>query len=267
MSVSLKSVVLSLVVVLAAAPARAASSWSPCPGDADEVAVSFEEQLARYQAALSAWKDQRAQAEREERKALAERHPVRTMWPAFDALARGGEGRALLWQLENVRSGPLGLKDRKAFVLEAFGRFLSDHAQAAWLDEALALATKSSQRRILGAARLHEGLRGVVAKSEVPHVRAAAFVLQAELLLAGEEGDAAPEVSARERALELLERAATEDPASEWGERAEQTAYSLRYLSVGSLAQDFEGTTFEGETFRLSDHRGKVVVLDFFGFW
>lgn len=36
---------------------------------------------------------------------------------------------------------------------------------------------------------------------------------------------------------------------------------------VGDAAPDFEMTTFEGETFRLSEHRGEVVIVNFWGSW
>src|SRR5262249_35650653 len=37
--------------------------------------------------------------------------------------------------------------------------------------------------------------------------------------------------------------------------------------SIGQIAPDIEGEDIEGETFKLSDYRGKVVVLDFWGNW
>ncbi len=36
---------------------------------------------------------------------------------------------------------------------------------------------------------------------------------------------------------------------------------------VGNLAPDFEAKDVEGQSFKLSDYRGKVVLLDFWGFW
>ena len=44
-------------------------------------------------------------------------------------------------------------------------------------------------------------------------------------------------------------------------------AYEEKYISVGAQAIDFTGTTFEGHEFKLSDYKGKVVLLDFYGFW
>lgn len=36
---------------------------------------------------------------------------------------------------------------------------------------------------------------------------------------------------------------------------------------VGNLAPDFEVKDVEGKSFKLSDYRGKVVLIDFWGFW
>ncbi len=38
-------------------------------------------------------------------------------------------------------------------------------------------------------------------------------------------------------------------------------------FEVGDLAPEIEGDDLEGEPFRLSDYRGKVVVVDFWGDW
>ncbi len=38
-------------------------------------------------------------------------------------------------------------------------------------------------------------------------------------------------------------------------------------LNVGQLAPDISGEDIDGVPFKLSDYRGKVVVLDFWGHW
>jgi cytochrome oxidase Cu insertion factor (SCO1/SenC/PrrC family) len=38
-------------------------------------------------------------------------------------------------------------------------------------------------------------------------------------------------------------------------------------LNVGDLAPEIEGEDLDGRPFKLSDYRGKVVVLDFWGHW
>ncbi|MGY8749388.1 MAG: peroxiredoxin family protein [Pirellulales bacterium] len=37
--------------------------------------------------------------------------------------------------------------------------------------------------------------------------------------------------------------------------------------AIGELAPEIEGTDLDGVAFKLSDYRGKVVMLDFYGDW
>jgi hypothetical protein len=46
-------------------------------------------------------------------------------------------------------------------------------------------------------------------------------------------------------------------------EKAEPELFGLRHLSVGKVAPDIEGVDQDGVNFKLSDYRGKVVLLDF----
>ena len=38
-------------------------------------------------------------------------------------------------------------------------------------------------------------------------------------------------------------------------------------FAIGDLAPEISGTDLNGEPFKLSDYRGQVVVLDFWGNW
>jgi hypothetical protein len=51
------------------------------------------------------------------------------------------------------------------------------------------------------------------------------------------------------------------------GEQARKLLYELRFLSKGKTAPEVEGTDADGKTFKLSDYKGKVVLLDFWGEW
>ena len=50
-------------------------------------------------------------------------------------------------------------------------------------------------------------------------------------------------------------------------EAADNALFQLKYLSIGKIAPDIEGEDLDGVAFKLSDYRGKVVVLDFWGDW
>ena len=43
--------------------------------------------------------------------------------------------------------------------------------------------------------------------------------------------------------------------------------YEIRNLAIGKVAPEIEGEDVEGKSFKLSDYRGKVVVIDFWGDW
>ena len=51
------------------------------------------------------------------------------------------------------------------------------------------------------------------------------------------------------------------------GKYAQGRLFEIRFLSVGKPAPEIEGEDVYGKKFKLSDYRGKVVVLDFWGDW
>jgi hypothetical protein len=46
-------------------------------------------------------------------------------------------------------------------------------------------------------------------------------------------------------------------------DRAKAGLFEIRHLTVGKVAPDVEGADQDGRKFKLSDYRGKVVLLDF----
>lgn len=51
------------------------------------------------------------------------------------------------------------------------------------------------------------------------------------------------------------------------GESATKALFPIKFLRVGAVAPDIEGEDIDGVEFKLSDYRGKVVLLDFWGDW
>jgi hypothetical protein len=71
---------------------------------------------------------------------------------------------------------------------------------------------------------------------------------------------------------EVLERLRQEYADLPWGKEtlgavAERILEEMHTLVVGKPAPDIEGEDVDGVRFKLSDYRGKVVVLDFWGHW
>src|SRR5262249_46833048 len=51
------------------------------------------------------------------------------------------------------------------------------------------------------------------------------------------------------------------------GKAAEGALFEIRHLAVGKPVPEIEGEDTDGKKFKLSDYKGKVVVLDFWGHW
>jgi hypothetical protein len=74
-------------------------------------------------------------------------------------------------------------------------------------------------------------------------------------------------------AEKLFERAAKDAPEVKanggWtiGKLAEGELFEARHLAIGKKAPEIEGEDIDGKKFKLSDYKGKVVVLDFWGNW
>lgn len=52
-----------------------------------------------------------------------------------------------------------------------------------------------------------------------------------------------------------------------YAEFVKNTIYAIEHLKVGAVAPEIAASDLDGVAFKLSDYRGKVVMLDFWGYW
>ena len=71
----------------------------------------------------------------------------------------------------------------------------------------------------------------------------------------------------KKKAAELFRKVVKEYGDTPVAKRAAGYVFEIEHLQVGMPAPDFEGQDVDGHTIRLSQFRGQVVVLDFWGFW
>jgi len=173
----------------------------------------------------------------------------------FRALAEAGAGPAGFWLLDHRELeglGPEGVRRAGLALIDAHAGedFLAELAQRLpdWGEElGLAVAAPLGQRLL---ERVATG-----------PVRAAALLGQAELLAAhGDDAQARDALALLEEQVELV----GEEP---FAVPPEQQIFQWRNLRVGRVAPDFETEDVDGVAFKLSEYRGKVVLLDFWGFW
>jgi thiol-disulfide isomerase/thioredoxin len=97
---------------------------------------------------------------------------------------------------------------------------------------------------------------------DVPHVTQRARVLEALLKAPTPARNGKPLTAEERRRIE--ERLARKTTL---GQEAEARLDDMVNLAVGKPAPDIEGVDIEGKPLKLSDYRGKVVVLVFWGTW
>src|SRR5262249_34139118 len=98
---------------------------------------------------------------------------------------------------------------------------------------------------------------------------ALSLIAQAERLHSSNAQSAADSSRQAERYLDQVASQYADIPngQSTLGKTAQTKLYALRYLAIGREAPEIEGEDLAGKNFRLSDYRGQVVVVNFWGNW
>jgi hypothetical protein len=241
-----------ILTAVAAIPACAAPAQDQTPGEKarDSVMAAYHRAQEAYQAALR-------EAKSEEARRLAEAK-------APDAVACSKRLLAVAKEFPDDPAAP----DCLTTVV-----YFDTGAQT---DEALRLLMRYTQSPELRGAcegltdtrspAAEPFLRAVLAKSPHREVQAWAHYALARLL-ARRPGD-----PAQKEAEQLFQRvtdrfADVADNDGKLGADARRDLDEMRLLGIGRPAPEIEGEDVDGVKFKLSDYRGKVVLLDFWGFW
>jgi hypothetical protein len=275
------------LLALAAWPASAA-----LPPQDPELEDAVAEILEEYDDAMNAFRRAYTEAAAEDkREVYDESYPdpadyIPRLWEVIELNAGDPAcAEALIWIVRNDRAGDDSER--------AVGMLLAEHIESESLGEVCSVF----------ARRVKDGrpfLERVMADSPHREVRASARFFLASLMLQEVEyadslidGDEDTQKGYREYLgeevadrLATLDRAAataqaraymeqilSDDPDVEHpykgtlGAAAEGILFEMDNLVVGKVAPDIEGNDLDGVPFKLSDYRGKVVVLDFWGNW
>jgi hypothetical protein len=126
-------------------------------------------------------------------------------------------------------------------------------------------------------ARLTNGealLTKIMEKNTSKPVQAQACLMLADAAaaLVDREKDAKKSEVLADKAVALYERAKADFGDVQYrgdtvANTAEGSMFSLKYLRPGKPVPEIEGTDMDGKTFKISDYKGKVVMLDFWGHW
>ncbi len=198
-----------------------------------------------------------------ERSAIRREHPATSFVERFEPLADAGDVRALAWMLQSLDDVLKRGEQREARRLVLAERLVASSSDSPhYVDSVGQLQADRNLRKEQGMARLGRLTGVALASLEGPADQdRLRFGLARAWSTSREEG-------AEDKAAELLGVVVEGGHLAPAGLReAQELRFALLHLRIGKPAPDFEGRSIDGDLVSLSEHRGKVVVLNFFGFW
>jgi len=235
--------------------------------------IPFEPEVPTAKAEFDALSAEMRTAQNERRKAFAERPegdaaagwraPPRVE-PGFqerfaeEAETYAGTDDAVQFLMTVASLGRYADKDLAVAAMETLS---TTHLRSEWLyglTFTLMYGTHAfgEDHVINMATRIADGTPHATVKSAMLYLRGS--VIQRRGPETAEEADAA---------IADLRAAAAAAPESRYSKLANGSIFELENLQVGMPAPEIEGNDLDGVAFKLSDYRGKVVVLDFWGDW
>ncbi|MGC6487226.1 MAG: peroxiredoxin family protein [Planctomycetota bacterium] len=256
----MRSMLTGAALLLPLSLAAQGSSYESAAAAQAAIAAKFQAALDVYRSAVEelrtseAYVAARQANDREETMRLVDAVPKVDPLPlGIEAVAAarrfGGDDavRLLAWAVVKLRHREVARK--VVDLLEE--RHMHSPALAAVLERADMVA------RLLGRERGPRFLAKVVEQSPHEVVRAWSLYWQS-VALARRDAEASAALLAR----------AEELARGHWlADKIRAPQFKQERLQLGMTAPDIEGEDVEGVSFKLSDYRGKVVVLDFWGFW
>lgn len=279
--------VLAALLVAAVLPAQAAEASAPKLAEYDKLVADWTAaRKANEDAmkALMATEEYKAAVEAKDREKLTE---LRRKVPAPDAKAFGTRAIELADQYQGDSSlrvlsytaANFANKDTAKAIAE---RVEKSHLKSAKLGDLLENAM--GLQRGLGEEDTNKLFDRVLAEN--PHALPKAWIkyLQGQTLSNQARGfqrtltskDSTEEQKAKakedqakatEKADALFAEAAKLSAGTEHAARLGAPVFEKERLQVGMAVPDIAGEDVDGVAFKLSDYRGKVVLLDYWGFW
>lgn len=174
---------------------------------------------------------------------------------AFDAAKdyQGDDALMLLtWAAINSRDTEIV----KGVVAQVQASHMKSPALVGLLEKASLL------QRPLGAEQADAFLTQVIAESPVDLAKAWALYWQSMALSRSRDRE-----KNADKAEQLMAQAETLCGDHWLGDKIRGPKFAQEKLQVGLVAPNIQGEDMDGVKFALADYRGKVVVLDFWGFW
>jgi hypothetical protein len=220
-------------------------------------AVDLDEQFDRLKEELEAamdtwWDDYSAGREAGLPEAELPAYPGETFLPRFEAIAGAGHLDAQMWMIQN---SPYEDAASRLMWLE---RILGDHTNNPDLENLFPQMVWYFDAKDPAVFRILD--RFIETTKVAPH-GFDAQVAKGLILMESRSKEQKAEGLAMLKELSKISR------AFPMQRNLARAIFIAENLQIGMVAPNFEAVDVDGEPISLADYRGKVTVLDFWGFW
>jgi len=213
--------------------------------------------VAEYDAAVVDWKAKLKAAELSDRRALRKNHPAKILRPRFEALAES-DGQALLWLIDTAKSAGMRKAELNSAKTALYERIVAKHVAADWFPDAMDKMFRD--KKALGD-NLERLALSVINTEGTSRGRGQAMFRLAALWAKSDSEETA------KKGQGLYDKIMEEYAGTDLATFVDSERYAGIGIEIGKVAPDFAAVTADGDEFKLSDYRGKVTVIDFWGFW
>jgi hypothetical protein len=229
-------------------------------------AAAYQELVKSFNKAISAWRTEvsaavkKAQEEGTGFPSIADNPPTKEFITRAQELAAENAGKDEAVQFLGFIC-KYASKEINA-VKKAVQTLAADHAASTAIGKVIPHLAIPAQRFRVVTESVNGLLDEVAEKHPDPDCKAQALLTRGTLRLQAAKTD-----EERKAAEEDLRKVATVAKDQDLAAQAKDALFEIENLQVGCKAPDIAATDTDGVAFKLSDYRGKVVLLDFWGFW
>ena len=226
----------------------------------EQVKQTFESKQTELRQMFSEEKDESARAKLYEDFKVFVRQSLKEARAVAES-AEGTETAAQAWAF--VLSNAPEINNME-LAGKAFDTLLAKHISSpVWVE--LAPNIGDLPRMGMNEEKVEKSMRTLMEKSPHKGVQAAAMFSLGVYL--GEKEEPARHAEGMALIARVKKDFAEIKEAKEYVARAEGTLFQLEKLQPGMPCPDFEASDENGVKFKLSDYKGKVVLVDFWGYW
>ncbi len=224
--------------------------------------ITYSELEKEYKEATLQWRADISKAREEGSYPPWDKDPKKDFFARFRAIAKdesaikADRGLAKLWCLQNIGDSGVNWKDPAAVAGKLAIDLFQNYADQPWLQQIPVSFRMLGWQSPKGAAK---ALGNMVEFAPTDWLKVSCRIQQATIL--------ADRLEDADAALAILDKVAKDFESTRITDDAAKLRRRIANLRIGGVAPEFSGKDVDGNTIKLSDYKGKVIFLDFWGFW